>query len=95
MALTVIDTGNTAGTHIGFRDCGPSESGKTRIFKVYSLDDDFLLGTVTWFGRWRKYAYSPVLTYPTVYEEVCFYEIADFIKGKTMEHRAKTKAARA
>jgi hypothetical protein len=92
MPLTVKDENNTLGTHIGFRDVGPSESGLTRKFKVYSLDDSFLLGTISWAGRWRKYVFSPVMTEPTIFEEVCLTEIAEFIKSKTASHR-KAKAA--
>jgi hypothetical protein len=88
MNLIVKDGLNTHGTHIGFRDVGPSESGLTRKFKVYSLDDAFLLGTIAWAGRWRKYVFSPVVEYQTIFEEVCMREIAAFIEGKTHAHRA-------
>jgi len=85
--LIVKDPLNTVGTHIGFRDVGPSDSGITRKFKVYSIDDAFLLGTISWAGRWRKYVFSPVVEYQTIFEEVCLNEIAEFIKGKTVAHR--------
>jgi len=87
MPLTVKDVNNTIGTHIGFRDVGPSDSGLTRKFKVYSTDDNFLLGTIAWAGRWRKYVFSPVVEYQTIFEETCLNEIAEFIKGKTVAHR--------
>lgn len=46
------------------------------------------IGSVSWFGRWRKYAYFPI---NSVYEEDCLREIASFIETKTREHRAARK----
>lgn len=95
MPLTIQDERHTLGTHIFFRGIGPSESGKTRRWKVITNDPDgVLLGTIGWFGRWRKYVFFPTMGYPTVYEETCLEEIIEFIRGKTAEHRQKAKAAR-
>lgn len=95
MPLKTIDIETTVGTHIGFKDVGMTESGKTRRYKVYSLEDNFLLGTIGWHGAWRKYIFSPVTTYQTIFEEVCLSEIGDFIKMKTVTHRENAKALRA
>jgi hypothetical protein len=95
MPLTIKDIETTVGTHIGFKDVGATESGKTRRYKVYSLEDSFLLGTIGWHGAWRKYVFSPVTTYQTIYEEVCMTEISEFIRTKTLTHRESAKAAKA
>lgn len=95
MPLKTQDIQTTLGTHIGFKDVGQSPSGKTRRYSVYSLEDNFLLGTIGWHGPWRKYIFSPVTTYQTIYEEVCLNEIAEFIRTKTVTHRESAKALRA
>ena len=61
-----------------------SESGKTRIWKVLSNDDDSL-GEVRWYGRWRKYAFHPEIF--TVYEQDCLRKIADFCENESKKLR--------
>ena len=92
MALKVVDDTYTKGTHILFRRMGVSDSGKTLRFDVIADEDSLWLGRVEWFGRWRKYVF--VAGSLTLYEETCLNEIAEFIKGKTAEHRQAAKAAK-
>jgi hypothetical protein len=94
MPLTIQDIQTTLGTHIGFKDVGQSPSGKTRRYSVYSLEDNFLLGSIAWHSPWRKYIFSPVTTYQTIYEEVCMTEISEFIRTKTTTQREAAKARR-
>ncbi len=50
------------------------------------------IGTISWFGRWRKYCFNPAPD--TVFEQVCLRDIADFIETKTREHYADRLEAR-
>ena len=93
MALEVIDETYTKGTYVMFRRTGVSESGRTLKFDVIAKEDNLRLGRVEWFGRWRKYTFRPLSM--TVYEETCLGEIAEFIRGKTREHRAALAVAKA
>jgi hypothetical protein len=72
------------GTHIVFRidDIG----AKTNKWFVNAKNGDFL-GRVRWFGRWRRYCFSP--EYDCVFEEICLREIAQFVIERTEQHRTK------
>jgi len=77
-----------AGTWVQFVDEGPTPSGKTRIFRVETIADleagttlPVILGSVKWFGRWRRYALFPSMQ--TVFEATCLREIADFCEEQT------------
>lgn len=43
---------------ITFQDVTPAER-RTRVVQVLAVRDGALLGTVKWFGRWRRYAFFP------------------------------------
>jgi hypothetical protein len=75
------------GTHIYFDFFGRSESGKTMIWEVITNDGNTRLGIVSWFGRWRKYAFYP--NGGTVFEEKCLREIAEVCETITKLHRKK------
>ncbi len=36
----------------------PSPTGKTSIYKVVSKVNGTLLGTISWYGRWRQYVFE-------------------------------------
>ena len=78
---------------ISFELDGDSDSGKTSIWSVYSNStkageaDEVFLGTIKWFGRWRKYAFFPEPE--LVFEEECMRDIATVIEQATREHRAR------
>lgn len=44
--------------YIEFRDVTPDDR-RTRVVEVVAVRDGALLGTVKWFGRWRRYAFFP------------------------------------
>jgi hypothetical protein len=75
------------GTHINFIE-GPSKP-KTRMWWVVNKYDDFQLGWIGWFARWRKYGFYPKAD--TVYEEVCLREIASFCQSETRLHKMEKK----
>jgi hypothetical protein len=90
------DSTFTMGTHIYFRNQGPWWGGKehkTNQYIVYSASDNFQLGTITWFSRWRKYVFAPYDG--TVYEETCMRDISQFIEEETATQRANAKAKKA
>ena len=63
------------------------------IWHVVNKDQNGRLGSVRWFGRWRKYAFYPEPS--TVFEEVCMRDIACFIVDRTREHREARQNATA
>ena len=50
---------------------------KTKVFKVKTKEGDSVLGTIKWFGRWRKYSFYPHMD--TIFEQTCLRDIAQFI----------------
>jgi hypothetical protein len=73
---------------IRFEDSGPSRSGKTREWDVLPFEGNGReLGTIKWYGPWRKYCFCPVAN--VVFEQDCLRCIADFCAAKTAEHKRK------
>lgn len=64
---------------------GASESGRTSVWEA-TVEDGTILGVVSWFGRWRCYAFFP--HQKTVFDRSCLREIADFCES---ESRTKLK----
>lgn len=81
----------TGGTWITFDELDPAP--KTRRWQVTNRATSEALGTISWFGRWRKYAFHPAPG--MVFEEVCLRDIAEFCAVRTAEHRAAAKERRA
>lgn len=63
------------------------DTGKTQVFQVLAKQDGVLLGTIKWFGRWRKYAFFPEPE--TVYENDCLNDISIFISGLMLHRKLK------
>lgn len=72
--------------YIDFRRPRPSKSGKTKIWKVESYEEE-VLGEISWFGRWRRYAFQPGPF--TIFEYDCLRKIADFCENETKKLRRK------
>lgn len=62
---------------------------KTKVWWVVNKHDEFQLGWIAWFSKWRKYAFFPKLE--TVYEEDCLRDIAQFCKNATYIHKERLK----
>ncbi len=78
---------------IEFLLVGTSTTGKTSVWEVRTREGAVLLGHVTWFGRWRCYAFSPKPN--TVYEQRCLRDLAAFCDARTADHRqARAKSDR-
>ena len=79
--------------YIEFSEPWPSTSGRTQVWRVYAKAGGEDLGSVRWFGRWRRYAFFPLVGTVTVFEHECLRDIADFCEARTVEHRAQRREA--
>lgn len=70
----------------------PSKSGKTRVWTLHPTGFAGELGTVSWYGPWRCYAFAP--KGGTIYERDCLRTIATLCEEKTREHREAAKQRR-
>ena len=92
MAQTPVNERARVGTYVQF--IAAPANPKTAVFGVYTHESDptaeetlaEYLGTVSWFGRWRAYAFFPADS--TVFEPKCLGEIAQFIRD-LMEERKR------
>lgn len=55
---------------------------KTDIFTVRSSMNQAFLGTISWYGRWRRYVFFPMQN--TLFDVSCLREIADFINEQML-----------
>ena len=65
---------------------------KTKVWYVTSKRDALKLGNVGWWGRWRRYVFSPHIQ--TLFDADCLREIADFCESQTEEHLSRCKEIR-
>jgi len=70
---------------IRFRLWGRSKSGKTFIWQAVGRND-VVLGSVSWFGRWRRYTFQP--GEDMVFDYQCLREIASFLESRSVVHKA-------
>jgi hypothetical protein len=93
--LTRYDETWTRGTHIIFRNLGKMNGSKgyqrkTNVYEVTASADNFVLGRIAWYSRWRKYVFEPSAL--TIYEETCMRDISQFIEEETKAQREQAKA---
>lgn len=70
-------------SYIAFTQNGESPSGKTKRWNVTAVSGGPPLGTVRWYGPWRKYVFQPDYA---VFDADCLREIADFTESETKAH---------
>jgi len=70
----------------------PVQGRKTRYWYVQTKDGKGHLGTVEWYGPWRKYVFAPAGYMDLVFEERCLRDIAEFVETQTREHREAVRA---
>src|ERR1700747_4168 len=58
-------------------EVGQSRSGKTKIFQIFSINQDQLIGEIKWMGRWRQYAFYPFSE--TIWNDDCLLSIQTFL----------------
>lgn len=74
------------GEFLRFIDLGPIKIGaKTRLYQVRNIRNNSKLGSIKWFGAWRKYIFHPDAM--TAYDERCLTEISEFIVARSKEYR--------
>lgn len=82
-----IDIDRWQSAHLAFTDQGPAViGGKTRQFNVYSKSNRSFLGTIKWWGGWRKYVFFPL---NSVFDNLCMRQIAIFCEQATSAHMAR------
>lgn len=62
---------------------------KTQRWEVRAKKDAAILGRIQWRSGWRCYVFEP--SFPTVFEEVCLREIADFIETETACYKTQQR----
>jgi hypothetical protein len=65
---------------IQFNRCIMEDKRKTEYWEIYSTSNFALLGTISWFGRWRRYAFRP--NENTWWDEGCLRLISRMISGR-------------
>ena len=60
------------------------QNPKTKIWSVIAKSDGFVLGTVSWYGPWRQYTFSP--TKETTFNHHCLLRIKDFLTMMNADH---------
>lgn len=86
--MTLVAAGQGwRGTHIRFEPATVPPARRTKVWHVFTAypGASHFLGNVSWFARWRKYAFFP--HQDTVFEEVCMRDISEFIEERTREHK--------
>ena len=66
--------------YLNFFHIEMSSSGKTKIIHV-TTKDNYPLGTIKFYGRWRGYQYFPITQSQTVLSIGCMTDIIEFIKS--------------
>jgi len=56
------------------------KGGRTSSWYVIARKNEAVLGEIKWFGKWRQYAFFPVIG--TVYNPDCMDHISEFIRGE-------------
>ena len=72
---------------------GPSDSGKTAIYKIMSKSKDVKLGEVSWYAAWRQYCFFPSPN--CTFNQACLSDLSDFLFALMNERgalRARQKA---
>jgi len=63
-------------TNLNFSLVGRSDSGLTQIWQVESAHTGIILGSVSWYAPWRRYAFYPGAS---LLDATCLTEIAKFL----------------
>lgn len=71
-------------SYLRFDEIGQSASGKTKVWRVVSINS-VLLGEIRWHARWRRYGLYPLPE--RLFDAKCLTEIAEFISTKTQEQK--------
>jgi hypothetical protein len=80
-----------------FDECSIPPNRKTKVWNIVSKEDGFILGSVFWYGPWRRFVFGPTMDHEngTIYEERCLRCVAEFVETQTRSHKTEIAAARA
>jgi hypothetical protein len=71
--------------NLEFPQKGSSATGLTQIFEVRSVHTGILLGEISWYARWRRYAFYPDAG--NLLDAECLREIAKFLDDIMMARK--------
>ena len=71
---------------INFKENGASPSGKTKRWIIEPKAGGAPLGSVRWYGPWRKYVCEIT---SALFDEGCLRDVADFMEAETRAYRLK------
>ncbi len=91
--LTRLDDKTTEGRYITIRNYGHLDGKKTNTYWVWAKGEEMPLGSIAWFSRWRKYAFTAASDQVTL-EEICMGDLSQFIVEETKAHMAAVKQAK-
>jgi hypothetical protein len=72
---------------IRFEETVQPPGRKTKVWNVVAKDDGLILGSVFWYGAWRRYVFGPTADCDTVYEQRCLRDIAGFVEARSNDHK--------
>jgi hypothetical protein len=75
--------------YLYFSQLDGAANRKTEIWGVFAKQSGLLLGRISWFGRWRQYAFFPERG--TVFNPDCLVAITDLALDRTKAHRESLK----
>jgi len=69
---------NRVEKYIRFEDCGVSETGKTRIWRIFNFHHNQVVGWIKWYGGFRRYCFYTEEA--AIYDNDCLRLVADFLE---------------
>lgn len=76
-------------TYLRFERDQTRETGTTQVWLVISSRHGNVLGRISWFGRWRQYAFHPEPD--TVWNVACLADVAIVVNRLMAERRVKAR----
>ncbi len=67
------------------------DTGKTKVWCLWSKNDGTLLGEVKWYGAWRQYTFHTHSDWNTVWNAECLADLTRFVENKNQQHRLDRK----
>ena len=72
--------------YLQFVETFPHEGHKTTVIMVHSRGQGSCLGTISWYGPWRQYCFSP---FPNcVFNNSCLKDVSDMLDRLMAEKKA-------
>lgn len=62
-----------------------SDTGKTKIWRLFNVENEHFLGEIRWYGGFRKYVFYP--SNDSLYAPSCLREITEFIETEMLKRK--------